>query len=116
MLAIDRTTFLFVCSVRDAIPGAHIYVQRSNLPHGRSRYVFITLEPRTRPLKVRISDHGVGMRRAMSGEEHLYLSHLAKPRAWSVWLSNLAKIASAPTASDHGPLFGSKGRREARTQ
>lgn len=110
MRAIDRTAFLFVCSVRDALPGAHISVQRSDLPHGRSRYVYITLEPGQWPLKVRISDHGVGMRRAMSGTESLYLHHLAKPAHWAVWLSELAAFAArrnpaAAAAIETGPLF-----------
>lgn len=105
MRAIDRTTFLFVCAVRDALPDSHIYVQRSNRPHGCSRYVFITLKPRTMPLKVRISDHAVGMRRATSGSECLYLNHLAKPDAWAIWLSRLAKRKGATAPSDLGPLF-----------
>lgn len=87
--AIERTTSLFVRSVREAIPEAKIQVQRSVKKHGRSNYVYIDLPGQFRGYKVRISDHPVGMMRALHGSESLYVNHLAKPDSWAVWLSKL---------------------------
>lgn len=87
MRAIDRTTRQLMASVREALPEARLLVQRSNAPHGRSNYVFIMQGRRT--LKVRISDHPVGMFRALHGGEDLFVHHLAKPPSWAVWVSQL---------------------------
>lgn len=89
MRTIDRTTNLFVASVKDALPDVAVSVQRSAAKQGRSNYVYINLENRPRPIKVRISDHPVGMRRALYGEEDLFVHHLAKPASWAVWVSKL---------------------------
>lgn len=91
--AIDRTTSLFVSSVKEALPDARVNVQRSFAKHGRSNYVYVNLEGRWRPLKVRISDHPVGMNRALYGGEDLFVHHLAKPASWAVWVSKLPKRA-----------------------
>lgn len=88
MRAIDKTTQLFVASVKEALPAAYVNVQRSTAKHGRSNYVYIYSDG-PRPLKVRISDHPVGMRRALSGDESLFVHHLAKPASWAVWVSKL---------------------------
>jgi hypothetical protein len=82
--AIDRTTDLFVASVKEAIPGVKLNVQKSTNGHGRSNYVYI--HSGWPQIKVRISDHPVGMRRAMRGTEDLFVHHLAKP-----WLGELRK-------------------------
>jgi len=110
MRAIDRTTHLFVTSVREAVPEATISVQRSCAAHGRSNYVYIGLGGRSdrRPLKVRISDHPVGMRRALYGDEALFVHHLAKPASWSVWVSRLparrrAIVPATPAAEGARP-------------
>lgn len=95
MRAIDRTTALFVASVEHAIPTAKVSVQRSFAKHGRSNYVYISLQGRGMPLKVRISDHPVGMRRALYGGESLFIHHLAKPASWAVWVSNLPRPKAA---------------------
>jgi hypothetical protein len=87
MRAIDRTTALFVRSVKEALPDVDVRVQKSRAKHGASNYVYIDLKPR--PLKVRISDHPVGMQRAQYGGEALFLHHLAKPASWAVWVSEL---------------------------
>ena len=71
--ALSRTTRLFVASVRHAMPDAEIQVQRSSTSWGRSNYVHIRSTDPLRYWKVRISDHPVGMRRATSGQEDLYL-------------------------------------------
>ena len=42
-------------------------------------------------IKVRISDHAIGMRRALSGSEDLYISAGAGPAAWVVWLGDLVR-------------------------
>jgi hypothetical protein len=89
MRAIDKTTQLFVASVKEAVPLARVNVQRSVAKQGRSSYVYIELDGTPRPLKVRISDHPIGMRRALSGDEALYVHHLAKPSSWAVWVSKL---------------------------
>lgn len=88
MRAIDRTTGLFVASVKVALPDAAVQVQRSIAKHGRSNYVYIATGG-ARSLKVRISDHPVGMRRALYGEDDLFIHHLAKPASWAVWVSQL---------------------------
>lgn len=95
MRAIDRTTDLFVASVRAALPGARIQVQRSHNQFGRSHYVFIDTGPGRMPTKVRISDHAVGMPRAMSGRESLYLSAGDRPDRWAVWLSEFCRRCGA---------------------
>lgn len=89
MRAIERTTGLFVASVKVALPDIHVQVQRSVAKHGRSNYVYIVLGGARRSLKVRISDHPVGMRRALYGEDDLFIHHLAKPASWAVWVSQL---------------------------
>lgn len=90
-LAIDRTTSLFVASVKEALPEAHVSVQKSRAKHGRSNYVYIYREKMARTLKVRISDHPVGMRRAIHGDENLFIHHRAKPSSWAVWVSHLPR-------------------------
>jgi len=100
MLAIERTTEQFIASVKEAMPEASIQIERSRAAHGRSNYVYIYFEHRaggTRVFKVRISDHPVGMRRATSGHENLYIDHKAKPASWAVWISRLPKKAGTPS-------------------
>jgi hypothetical protein len=90
MRAITRTTNLFVASVEQVLPGIGIRVQRSVRPHGRSNYVYINMGG-WNDIKVRISDHSVGMRRGMSGSESLYIFAGAKPESWAVWLGELCR-------------------------
>lgn len=90
MRAIDKTTKLFVASVKEAVPAAYVSVQRSVARQGSSNYVYISIVG-CRSLKVRISDHPVGMRRAIHGEEDLFMHHLAKPSSWAVWVSQLPR-------------------------
>lgn len=92
MRAIDRTTKLLMASIQEAVPSAYVRVQKSRLSHGDSNYVYVDLGA-FRPLKVRISDHAVGMRRALYGDEDLFVHHLAKPASWAVWVSELPKRA-----------------------
>lgn len=91
MRAIDKTVKRFVTSVKEAAPDARVHVQRSISEHGRSTYIYIDIKGRWRPIKVRISDHAVGMRRALYGEENLFIHHLAKPASWAVWVSQLPR-------------------------
>jgi hypothetical protein len=88
MRAIDKTAQLFVTSVKEAVPDVPVRVQRSIAKHGRSTYIYID-RGRYPPIKVRISDHPVGMRRALYGGEDLFVHHLAKPSSWAVWVSHL---------------------------
>lgn len=88
MRAVDRTTNLFLASVREALPGVRTSVSRSKNSHGRSNYVFIYTNRRS--YKIRISDHPIGMRRARAGYEDCYIIAGAGPDRWSVWLSELA--------------------------
>lgn len=90
MRAIDKTVKRFVTSVKEAVPDVHVFVQRSVAKQGRSTYVYINLGGGRRR-KVRISDHPVGMRRAMYGDEDLFVHHLAKPDSWAVWVSQLPR-------------------------
>ncbi|TPN11705.1 hypothetical protein [Mesorhizobium sp. B2-1-2] len=87
MRAVDRTMQLLVASIREALPGMHIGISRSCNAAGRSNYVYIHAPGRT--YKIRISDHAIGMRRALSGREDLYIPAGAKPASWAVWLGNL---------------------------
>lgn len=91
MRAVDRTTKLFVASVKEAIPNARTQVQKSKNAAGRSNYVFIARDNHLYAIKVRISDHPIGMRRAMSGVEDLYIFAGASPASWAVWLGNLCR-------------------------
>lgn len=93
MRSIDKTTKLFIQSVKEALPNAATRVQRSVARHGRSNYVYIETADIRRPIKVRISDHPVGMRRAIYGDEALFIHYLAKPASWAVWISELPKRA-----------------------
>ncbi|TIX61231.1 MAG: hypothetical protein E5V25_24530 [Mesorhizobium sp.] len=89
MRAVDRTTQLFLASVKDALPALRTQVSKSSNFAGRSNYVFIFTSRCT--YKVRISDHAIGMRRAMRGEEDLYIFAGSKPASWAVWLGELVR-------------------------
>lgn len=93
MRAVDRTCGVFVESVREALPQARLSVVRSSNAAGHSRYVYINTGHFS--TKVRISDHPVGMRRAMSGECSLWLTASAKPASWAVWLSRMVRKVEA---------------------
>lgn len=88
MRSIDKTTQRFVASVKVALPKANVRVHRSVAKQGRSNYVYIHTDA-ARFLKVRISDHPVGMRRALYGGEDLFVHYLARPDSWAVWVSQL---------------------------
>ncbi|MCZ8545063.1 hypothetical protein OOJ09_12790 [Mesorhizobium qingshengii] len=67
-------------------------MSKSHNAAGRSTYVFIFTSRRS--FKVRISDHAIGMRRAMRGEEDLYIFAGSKPASWAVWLGELVRRLS----------------------
>ncbi|RUY12035.1 hypothetical protein EOA25_04415 [Mesorhizobium sp. M2A.F.Ca.ET.040.01.1.1] len=90
MLAVERTTRLFIKSLQEALPAVRLQVSRSHNIAGRSNYVFIFMPHRS--FKVRISDHAIGMRRALRGEEDLYIVAGRLPSSWAVWLGDLAAI------------------------
>ncbi|TIW28698.1 MAG: hypothetical protein E5V63_04260 [Mesorhizobium sp.] len=96
MRAVERTTNLFVASLREALPGISATVERSRNDFGRANYVHI----RTGRLyfKVRISDHAIGMRRALSGREDLYIFAGAKPASWAAWLGALVRTVQEAAA------------------
>lgn len=96
MLAIERTTRQFVAALREAIPTLYIRVERSKNAHGRSNYVHIRDQAQRRYWKVRISDHAVGMRRALSGREDLYITAGTRPPSWAVWLGEFKRRVEAP--------------------
>jgi hypothetical protein len=85
--AVDRTTRLFTASLQEALPDVRSQISRSINAAGRSNYVHIYTRPQS--YKVRISDHAIGMRRALSGQEDLYISAGASPASWAVWLGDL---------------------------
>lgn len=89
MRAVDRTTRLFRATIAEALPGVRTSVDRSSNSYGRSNYVYVYL-PR-RVLKIRISDHAIGMRRALSGAEDLYIAAGAGPASWAVWLGGIVR-------------------------
>jgi hypothetical protein len=101
MLAIEKTTRAFVASVREALPNRLVTVSRSKNKVGRSNYVYID-RPRGKgtSIKVRISDHAVGMRRALWGNEALFIHAGATIDHWSVWLGKLC--AEPPPTEDKG--------------
>ncbi len=96
--AIDRTTRLFVASLKVAAPELLVSVDRSRNTYGRSNYVHIRDADRRRYWKVRISDHSVGMRRALSGREDCYIAAGAGPSTWAVWLGDLMREVRAAKA------------------
>jgi hypothetical protein len=96
MRAIERTTKQFVTSLQAAIPGLHVALERSVTPYGRSNYLHIRDQAQRRYWKVRISDHAVGMRRALSGEEDLYIAAGAKPPSWAVWIGEFKRLLERP--------------------
>lgn len=106
MRAVDRTTQLFVASLKEALPGTPITVQRSETRYGRSNYVYIALAGHLMAIKVRISDHPIGMRRFFSGEEDLHLSAGARPAAWSTWLGELCRRMGVHRIPNPLSLFG----------
>ena len=95
MLAIERTTRQFVASLRDAIPTLYITVERSRNSHGRSNYIHIRDQAQRRYWKVRISDHAVGMRRALSGREDAYITAGSRPASWAVWLGEFKRLVES---------------------
>lgn len=104
MRAVDRTTKMFVKSVRVAMPGVDLQTVKSVRPWGRSTYVYISSKDYQR--KVRISDHPVGMRRALSGECDLFITAGADPASWTIWLAELVnRTDGAGIDLDAGPLF-----------
>lgn len=104
MRAIERTTKQFVASLKAAIPSLRIIsVERSETSFGRSNYVHIRNQNQRRYWKVRISDHAVGMRRAQSGREDLYLAAGAHPPDWAVWLSEFIKEVGDAPENGSGP-------------
>jgi hypothetical protein len=93
MRAVDRTTRQFIQSLQEALPGARHQISRSRNIAGRSNYVFIFVGHRS--FKIRISDHPIGMRRALSGVEDLYIVAGRPPASWAVWLGDLVRISEA---------------------
>lgn len=102
MRRITRTTELFMKSVEEALPGVSMRLQRSVAKHGRSNYIYINIGG-WNDLKVRISDHPIGMRRALSGSESLYIFAGAKPESWAVWLGDLCKRIRARPCMTSNP-------------
>jgi hypothetical protein len=91
MRAVDRTTKMFVASVKDALPGITLRVEKSKNAAGRSNYVFIPRDGHVYAIKVRISDHPIGMRRANSGQEDLYIFAGSRPDSWAIWIGELRR-------------------------
>lgn len=91
MRAIERTTRQFVAGLEAAAPGVRVQVERSVTSWGRSNYVHIRDRDQRRYWKVRVSDHAVGMRRALSGECELHIPAGARPPSWAVWLGDFLK-------------------------
>jgi hypothetical protein len=87
--AVKHTAYLFCKSVEHALPAARLNVVSNNGKGGYSRYIYIHLPQQQRPLKVRVSDHTVGLRRALSGECDLFLFSGARPASWAVWLGEI---------------------------
>ena len=104
MRAVDRTTQLFVASVKATAPGVSVQVSRSINSFGRSNYVYIGIGD-WGSTKVRISDHPVGMYRALSGREDLYIAAGARPAHWAIWLAQFMR--------KHGEEIGQKRRNTA---
>lgn len=92
MRAIERTTKLFVASLREALPDLQVSIERSRNAYGRSNYIHIRDSAATRYWKVRISDHAVGMRRALSGREDAYITAGSRPASWAVWIGQFKRL------------------------
>lgn len=96
MRAVDRTTKLFIESLQKTGAPLKISLDKSRTSHGRSNYVFIRHADRF--WKVRISDHPIGMNRALSGREDLYITAGSRPATWAVWIGELLKQFSQQKA------------------
>tara|TARA_R110002020_G_scaffold34066_35_gene103980 strand:- start:12316 stop:12618 length:303 start_codon:yes stop_codon:yes gene_type:complete len=91
MLAVERTTKLFVRSLEQAGVNFKISIEKSRTAFGQSNYVLIRHANALKFWKVRISDHPVGMRRALTGSENLHIPAGAKPSSWAVWMGMLVR-------------------------
>lgn len=91
MRAVERTTRLFVRSLEQTGVAFRISIEKSRTDYGQSNYVFIRHANSTRFWKVRISDHPVGMRRALAGWEHLHIPAGARPSSWAVWIGEIVR-------------------------
>ncbi|MBV6648092.1 MAG: hypothetical protein KI789_00065 [Hoeflea sp.] len=89
MLAVERTTKLFVRSLEQTGIAFKISIEKSRTAFGQSNYVFIRHANSSCFWKVRISDHPVGMARALSGREHLHIPAGARPSSWAVWIGEI---------------------------
>lgn len=98
MLAVERTTRLFVRSLEQTGVAFKISIEKSRTVYGQSNYVFIRHANSPRFWKVRISDHPVSMGRALSGREHLHVPAGAKPSSWAVWIGDLVREHSRQKA------------------
>lgn len=96
MLAIERTTCQFVAALKETLPDLQVSVDRSRTAFGRSNYVHIRDQAGRRYWKVRISDHSIGMRRALSGREDLYITAGTRPPSWAVWLGEFKRLVQNP--------------------
>lgn len=84
---VNRTTYQLERSINDVVEEASINIVKSRTSYGASNYLYFTIG-RVR-MKVRISDHPIGMRRATSGDCDLYVTAGAKPSSWACWLSQV---------------------------
>lgn len=105
MRAIERTTRQFVAAVKDAAPSLHVQISRSCTDYGRSNYVYLCDHARNFYRKVRISDHPIGMRRALSGREDLYIHAKSRPEVWAVWLGELRRLTGDEPTGRQGTLI-----------
>lgn len=98
MRAVERTTQLFVRSLEQTGVIFKISIEKSRSAYGQSNYVFIRHANAPRFWKVRISDHPVGMRRALAGTEQLHIPAGAKPSSWAVWIGEIVREHSRQKA------------------
>ena len=77
MLAVERTTKLFVRSLEQAGVNFKISIEKSRTAFGQSNYVLIRHANALKFWKVRISD--------------LHIPAGAKPSSWAVWMGMLVR-------------------------
>lgn len=99
MLAVERTTKLFVRSLDQTGIAFKISIEKSRTVYGQSNYVFIRHANSPLFWKVRISDHPVSMGRALSGREHLHIPAGAKASSWAVWIGGIVREHSRQKAA-----------------
>jgi hypothetical protein len=110
-MSVASTAKRLAHACRKAMPDAHVDIEHSRAPWGRSSYVYVMFKGHV--FKARVSDHGIGERRYREDWCSLYLADGARPEAWSYWMferiHDYALLGGSFPPSDN-PLFTPQAR------